>query len=71
MINSVLILSFLIPIAYTATLNVHIDEPAHNISPELFGIFLEEINHGVDGGTEDISGSKNYTKKMFFLRSSC
>lgn len=50
MTKSVLILFLLIPIAYTATLNVRLDQPAHEISPELFGIFLEEINHGLDGG---------------------
>lgn len=50
MIESVFILSLLIPIAYATTLNVHLDQPAHKISPELFGIFVEEINHGLDGG---------------------
>lgn len=35
---------------YGATLTVHLNNPAHTISPELFGIFVEEINHGVDGG---------------------
>lgn len=48
----VLILSLLIPLAYSVTLNVHLDQPAHEISPELFGIFVEEINHGLDGGIE-------------------
>lgn len=52
MIKSVLILSLFISSAYCATLNVHLDQPAHEISPELFGIFLEEINHGLDGGSD-------------------
>lgn len=63
MIKLVLILCLLIPIANTATLNVHLDEPEHEISPELFGIFVEEINHGLDGGRRldgDISCLKLY-----------
>lgn len=71
MVKSFLLLSLLIPIAYTATLNVHLGQPTHEISPELFGIFLEEINHGLDGGMDTIRASKFYTKKMFDLRSSC
>lgn len=33
-----------------ANLTVHVEHRAHEISPELFGIFVEEINHGLDGG---------------------
>jgi alpha-L-arabinofuranosidase len=29
---------------------VKVDEPAHAISPRLYGIFLEDINFGADGG---------------------
>ncbi|XP_037045292.1 probable alpha-L-arabinofuranosidase A [Bradysia coprophila] len=50
MIRQVLIFYIFISIAYSATINVHLDQPAHEISPELFGIFVEEINHGLDGG---------------------
>ncbi|XP_037033096.1 probable alpha-L-arabinofuranosidase A [Bradysia coprophila] len=45
-----LIVSLLISSAYSATLTVHVEHPAHEIGPELFGIFLEEINHALDGG---------------------
>lgn len=65
MIKSVLIVSLLISNAYTIKLNVHLDEPAHEISPQLFGIFVEEINHGLDGGMETNILSENYTK--YFL----
>ncbi len=50
MIKLLLFLSQIILIVHSATLNVHLDQPAHEISPELFGIFVEEINHGLDGG---------------------
>lgn len=70
MIKLVLILSLLISIAYSATLNVHLDQPAHEISPHLFGIFIEEINHGLDGGMEKCIALK-VIPNLFFLRSSC
>lgn len=50
MLALILTVSLLISSAYGATLTVHVAHPAQEISPELFGIFLEEINHGVDGG---------------------
>jgi alpha-L-arabinofuranosidase len=31
-------------------LDVKVDEPVHAISPRLYGIFLEDINFGADGG---------------------
>lgn len=50
MMALVFIFSLLVSSVYSTTLTVHVDNPAHEISPELFGIFIEEINHGVDGG---------------------
>lgn len=50
MMKPVLLVSLFISIAYSVKLNVHLDHPAHDISPEIFGIFVEEINHGLDGG---------------------
>ncbi|KAG4071576.1 hypothetical protein HA402_011730 [Bradysia odoriphaga] len=50
MMKVVLILAVFFPIVLNATLKVHLHNPAHEISPHLFGIFLEEINHGLDGG---------------------
>ncbi len=50
MTKLLVILSLVISTVYGANLTVHVDEPAHEISPELFGIFVEEINHALDGG---------------------
>ena len=36
--------------AVAASIVVHVDKPAHAISPDLFGVFFEEINHAGDGG---------------------
>ena len=36
--------------AGTATIAVDANKPGPKINPRLYGIFLEEINHGVDGG---------------------
>ncbi len=36
--------------AGSATITVDLSKPGPHISPRLYGIFLEEINHGVDGG---------------------
>jgi alpha-N-arabinofuranosidase len=33
-----------------AKLEIHLDQPAKPISPELFGIFFEDLNHAADGG---------------------
>jgi alpha-L-arabinofuranosidase len=33
-----------------ATLTVQVDKPGHQISPQLWGIFFEEINYAGDGG---------------------
>ena len=37
-------------IAQTGTVNIQANQPAANISPNLFGIFFEEINMAGDGG---------------------
>ena len=34
----------------SAKLTVHVDRPGVKISPMLYGIFFEEINHAGDGG---------------------
>ncbi|MEI9479061.1 MAG: alpha-N-arabinofuranosidase, partial [Deltaproteobacteria bacterium] len=34
----------------TAKLTVDLDKPGAKVSPELYGIFFEEINRGGDGG---------------------
>lgn len=67
MIESVLILCLLIPIAYTTTLHVQVDQPGHEISPELFGIFVEEINHGLDGGMKTFLNKWKETKHFSVL----
>lgn len=36
--------------AGTATINIDAAQRGPNINPRMYGIFLEEINHGVDGG---------------------
>jgi alpha-L-arabinofuranosidase len=40
----------LLAAAPTATLTIHADRPGPTISPVLYGIFFEEINHAGDGG---------------------
>src|SRR5437879_2521038 len=32
------------------TIRVHVDRPGARISPRLYGVFFEEINHAGDGG---------------------
>lgn len=32
------------------SLTVHVDQPGHSISPSLYGLMTEEINHAYDGG---------------------
>ena len=34
----------------TVTLNIQLDKPAHSVSPTLYGLMTEEINHSYDGG---------------------
>jgi alpha-N-arabinofuranosidase len=34
----------------TATLNIRLDQPAHPVSPTLYGLMTEEINYSYDGG---------------------
>jgi len=34
----------------TASIDVAVDRPTHKISPDLYGIFFEDINRSVDGG---------------------
>jgi len=34
----------------TATITIDLNKPGPAINPRMYGIFLEEINHGVDGG---------------------
>ena len=36
--------------AATATIQIDASKPGPKIDPKMYGIFLEEINHGVDGG---------------------
>jgi alpha-L-arabinofuranosidase len=36
--------------AGTATINIDTAKPGPRLNPRMYGIFLEEINHGVDGG---------------------
>lgn len=36
--------------AGTATIAIEANQPGPKINPRMYGIFLEEINHGVDGG---------------------
>jgi alpha-L-arabinofuranosidase len=36
--------------AAEVSLTVHVERPAHSISPRLYGIFFEDINFGGDGG---------------------
>jgi alpha-L-arabinofuranosidase len=36
--------------AADVSLTVNVDDPAHTISPRLYGIFFEDINFGADGG---------------------
>ncbi len=47
-------LTFLLPGgplgAGTATITINASKPGPKINPHMYGIFLEEINHGVDGG---------------------
>lgn len=46
--------AFLLPVglarAGSATITIDAGEPGPRIHPGMYGIFLEEINHGVDGG---------------------
>ena len=36
--------------APAATLNIQLDQPAHSVSPTLYGLMTEEINYSYDGG---------------------
>src|SRR5215475_2844161 len=36
--------------AGTATISIDASKPGPRLNPRMYGIFLEEINHGVDGG---------------------
>ena len=36
--------------AQTTTLTLQLDKPGHNVSPTLYGLMTEEINHSYDGG---------------------
>jgi len=40
----------LLGVCHGSFLNVDVDQPGHKISPILWGIFFEEINHSGDGG---------------------
>jgi alpha-N-arabinofuranosidase len=33
-----------------AVLTIHVDQPTHKVSPTLYGLMTEEINHAYDGG---------------------
>src|SRR6266478_7680356 len=37
-------------LAGTATVNIDLGKPGPQLNPRMYGIFLEEINFGVDGG---------------------
>ena len=39
-----------IGIAASSYINVHVDQPGHKVSSNLWGIFIEEISHAGDGG---------------------
>lgn len=48
-----LLLSLLYPVSIfiaSANLTVNLDMPIHSVSPDLYGIFFEEINNAGDGG---------------------
>src|SRR6478736_6160835 len=48
---SAMLLSFVANVpAENALINVDTSRPGPPINPRMYGIFLEEINHGVDGG---------------------
>src|SRR5438270_4981803 len=34
----------------TMTMTVHVDQPGPRVSPTLYGVFFEEINHAGEGG---------------------
>ena len=34
----------------SASIVIHLDQPAKPISPDLFGIFFEDLNYAADGG---------------------
>ena len=36
--------------AQTSSLTIHVDQPTANVSPTLYGLMTEEINHSYDGG---------------------
>src|SRR5260370_35543972 len=36
--------------AGTAAISIDVSKPGPRLNPRMYGIFLEEINHGVDGG---------------------
>src|SRR5712664_1994504 len=36
--------------AGTASINIEVSKAGPRLNPRMYGIFLEEINHGVDGG---------------------
>lgn len=38
------------PAVMSAKITVHLDQPAKPISPDLFGIFFEDLNHSAEGG---------------------
>ncbi len=37
-------------LADKASISIRLDKPGPDVNPHMYGIFLEEINHGVDGG---------------------
>jgi hypothetical protein len=36
--------------AATATINIDVSQPGPRLDPRMYGIFLENLNHAVDGG---------------------
>ena len=50
-LGAILFSHFALPtFAENATITIDLARPGPAINPRLYGIFLEEINHGVDGG---------------------
>lgn len=43
----------------TAVLTIHVDQPLHKVSPTLYGLMTEEINHSYEGGlyAQEVSNS--------------
>ncbi|ODN05670.1 Alpha-L-arabinofuranosidase A [Orchesella cincta] len=49
-ISALTVLAAVLGLTYGSVLNVNYNQPGHDVSPILWGIFFEEINHAGDGG---------------------